>query len=253
MLDTSTSVASADAGFRFAAPGCAAWTVGGTESVFMFGPNQPAIPLQRLSPGWGSACGAFCRSRSPARTFPGDEQRIMMLILCSGWVVALASWFVVVLDDNQRAELEQLAASWTAPVGRVARARALLAACCGASNAAIARSLHRHVDTVRAWRKRFAAEGMAALAERPRPLGRPRFSVEDRLEVIAAATAAPPGTDTTWSHRLLAGHLAELGISASQIGRILSGTDLKPHLVRGWLTRPADPEFFDKAAEVCAL
>jgi hypothetical protein len=77
------------------------------------------------------------------------------------------------------------------------------------------------VDTVRAWRKRFAAEGMAALAERPRPLGRPRFTVEDRLKVIAAATAVPPGSDTAWSHRLL--------------------------------TRPADPEFFDKAAEVCAL
>ncbi|WP_406016377.1 IS630 family transposase [Streptomyces sp. NBC_00984] len=135
----------------------------------------------------------------------------------------------------------------------MARARALLAASDGASNAAIARSLHRHVDTVRAWRKRLAAEGMATLAERPRPLGRPRFTVEDRLKVIAAATATPPGADATWSHRLLAGHLAELGISASQIGRILSGTDLKPHLVRGWLTRPADPEFFDKAAEVCAL
>jgi len=71
--------------------------------------------------------------------------------------------------------------------------------------------------------------------------------------VIAAATAVPPGPDTAWSHRLLAEHLAELGISASQIGRILSGADLKPHLVRGWLTRPADPEFFDKAADVCTL
>lgn len=31
------------------------------------------------------------------------------------------------------------------------------------------------------------------------------------------------------------------------------GADLKPHLVRGWLTRPADPQFFDKAADVCAV
>jgi len=176
-----------------------------------------------------------------------------MLILCSGWAVALASPFVVVLDAHQRVELEQLAASRTAPAGRVARAKAFLAASQGASNAAIARSLHRHVDTVRAWRKRFTTEGMAALSERPRPLGRPRFDPEQRLKVIAAATAVPPGADTVWSHRLLAEHLSELGISASQIGRILAGADLKPHLVRGWLTRPADPEFFDKAAEVCAL
>jgi transposase len=176
-----------------------------------------------------------------------------MLILSRGGPLALASAFVVVLDDAQRAELEQLAACRTAPAGRVTRAKALLAASQGTPNAAIARALDRHVDTVRAWRKRFAAEGMAALCERPRPLGRPRFTAEDRLKVIAAATAVPPGADSTWSHRLLAEHLADLGISASQIGRILRGSDLKPHLVRGWLTRPADPQFFDKAAALCAL
>lgn len=94
---------------------------------------------------------------------------------------------------------------------------------------------------------------MAALSERPRPLGRPGFSPEDRLKVIAAVTAVPPGADAAWSHRLLAEHLADLGISASQIGGILRDADLKPHLVRGWLTRPADPEFFNKAAALCAL
>ena len=56
-----------------------------------------------------------------------------------------------------------------------------------------------------------------------------------------------------WSHRLLAEHLADDGISASQIGRILADLDLKPHRVRGWLTRRADPNFFAKAAEVCDL
>jgi transposase len=182
-----------------------------------------------------------------------DDQWIIMLTLCSGWAVALASSFVVELDARQRVELEQLAVSRTAPAGRVVRAKAFLAASGGASNAAIARALDRHVDTIRSWRKRFAAEGMAALAERPRPRGRPRFDPEHRLKVIAAATAVPPGADTTWSHRLLAEHLSELGISASQIGRILGSADLKPHLVRGWLTRPADPEFFAKAADVYAL
>ena len=46
--------------------------------------------------------------------------------------------------------------------------------------------------------------------------------------MIAAATA-----DTARSHRLLAEHLAELGMSASQIGRILAGADLKPQLYTG--------------------
>jgi hypothetical protein len=94
-----------------------------------------------------------------------------MPILCWGWTVALASPFVVVLEDSQRAGLGHLAVSRTAPAGR------------------------------------------AALAERPRPRGRPRFSAGDRLKVIAAATAVPPGADTAWSRRLPAGHLSEAGIS----------------------------------------
>ncbi|WP_274918823.1 IS630 family transposase [Streptomyces sp. WZ-12] len=53
--------------------------------------------------------------------------------------------------------------------------------------------------------------------------------------------------------RLIAAHLADTGNSASQAGRILAALQVKPHRVRGWLTRPADPQFFSKAAEVCDL
>jgi transposase len=53
---------------------------------------------------------------------------------------------------------------------------------------------------------------------------------------------------------LLAEHLhTEVGISPAQIGRILADLDLKPHRVRGWLTRRRDPEFFTKATAVCGL
>ncbi|MEU4346233.1 transposase [Streptomyces sp. NPDC023838] len=37
------------------------------------------------------------------------------------------------------------------------------------------------------------------------------------------------------------------------VGRILACVDLKPHMVRGWLARLADPEFFTRAADACAL
>ena len=49
------------------------------------------------------------------------------------------------------------------------------------------------------------------------------------------------------------GVVDDVGISASQIGRILADLDLKPHLVRGWLTRPDDPDFADRAIDVCGL
>ena len=163
--------------------------------------------------------------------------------------------FVIELTEAERRELEQAACSRTAPAGRVQRASVILAMADGISNAQAARQAGRHLDTVRSWRKRFAAERLAALIDRPRPLGRPRLSAHDRLRIIAAATAEPPGADTVWTHRLLAEQmrLGDLAVSASQVGRILSSVDLKPHLVRGWLTRPADPEFFTRAAEVCDL
>lgn len=169
--------------------------------------------------------------------------------------MAATSPFVIELTKAEREELEHLAASRTAPHQRVQRATAILAAAGGASNAAIARRVGRHVDTVRSWRRRFHAERLAALVDRPRPLGRPRLSPDEKLRIIATATQAPPTPDSAWTHRLLAEQLRldGLAVSASQIGRILDSVDLKPHLVRGWLTRPADPQFFTRAAEVCGL
>ncbi|MBA2947071.1 hypothetical protein [Streptomyces himalayensis] len=70
---------------------------------------------------------------------------------------------------------------------------------------------------------------------------------------MATATSTPPHPYDGWSHRLIACHLADAGISASQVGRILAALQVKPYRVRGWLTRPADPDFFTEAAEVCAL
>lgn len=161
--------------------------------------------------------------------------------------------FTVVWDKNQRAALEQLANSRTAPLRRIQRAEVALAAADGASNAAIARSHRLHIATVRRWRKRFHHEGMAALDDRRRP-GRPRrYGPEVHLAIVATVTSAKPAPDSQWTHKSIAKTLAAHGISASQIGRILADLDLKPHLVRGWLTRPNDPDFHVKAAEVCAL
>lgn len=145
--------------------------------------------------------------------------------------MALTSPFAIELTEAERAALEGLADSRAAPFGQVQRAGVILAVAGGMSNAAAARAAGRHVDTVRAWHR-----GTSCGSSPPRP--RP-----------------PPGVDTAWTHRLLADHLriSGLAVSASQVGRILNSIDLKPHLVRGWLTRPADPEFFTKAAAVCAL
>jgi transposase len=159
----------------------------------------------------------------------------------------------VVIDDEQRDRLRALTRSRTAPVRQVQRARIVLAAADGASNAAIARRLSIRENTVRTWRGRFVEHGLAGLGDLPRP-GRPAvYGPDVHLRIVAAVTSELPEADSVWSHRLLTQHLATDGISASQIGRILADLDLKPHRVRGWLTRRPDPAFFAKAAQVCDL
>lgn len=92
------------------------------------------------------------------------------------------------------------------------------------------------------------------LADRKRS-GRPKiYGSADQLAIVAMATQQVPQADSHWSHRLLAAALKQrIGISAAQIGRILQALSIKVHRVRGWLNRPADPDFAAKAAAVCDL
>ncbi|WP_405702908.1 IS630 family transposase [Streptomyces sp. NBC_01383] len=163
----------------------------------------------------------------------------------------MSSPFTVIWDNGRRELLEELALA-NRPLRRVQRARTALAAA-GTADAVIARTLGLHLDTVRRRRRRLAAEGLAALEDRPRP-GRPRrYGPDVHLAIVATVTWARPATESHWPHRAIAQHLPATGTSASQVGRILADLDLKPHLVRGWLTRPEDPDFFLKAAELSAL
>lgn len=87
--------------------------------------------------------------------------------------MGLRSPYVVTLDAADRQTLEHLARCGRAEHRQVLRARIVLAAADGEPNAAIARRLGVHQDTVRKWRKRFGQQGMAGLADRPRS-ARPR-------------------------------------------------------------------------------
>src|ERR1017187_5325263 len=76
------------------------------------------------------------------------------------------------LSDEDRAELRQLAESGPARVAE--RARIILAcADSDAGNSGVAAELGLSADTVRKWRERFAASGVAGLADGARP-GRPK-------------------------------------------------------------------------------
>src|SRR5436309_1299289 len=97
--------------------------------------------------------------------------RLMRRLECG---LMTAAGYPVLLDRQQRSVLQATARSQTAAHRAVIRARILLDAADGRTNAAIAAEVGVHVDTVRARRKRFGQVGLAALHDAPRP-GRPKI------------------------------------------------------------------------------
>lgn len=157
------------------------------------------------------------------------------------------------LRDGDRAVLARRARSKTASQRDVTRARIILMAADGHPNAAIAEAVGINQWQVGGWRKRYEAKGLDGLKDRPRP-GRPLvYGHDDRLKIIKTICEEPPAPASRWTMDAVAKKLADdVGISASQIYRICVGLDLKPWQVRSWMTSH-DPDFWDKAADVCGL
>jgi transposase len=171
----------------------------------------------------------------------------------------MRSLYVVNLTARQRSELEALARRISAPYRQVVRARIVLAAADGESNAGIARRLMLCVDTVRLWRRRFCARGIKGLVDSPRS-GRPRtFPAAAVAEVKALACELPARTGVPlarWSCPELAEQARLRGIvdqvSASTVRRWLATDALKPWQYGSWIF-PRDPCFAVKASRVLDL
>ena len=165
----------------------------------------------------------------------------------------------IVLRDGQRRVLLARARQTSGQHRDVVRARIVLAAADGASNAAIGRALGICDDTVRKWRRRFCQHGLDGLHDRPRT-GRPRrFSAAVVAEVKALACELPAQSDVPlakWSCPDLATEAIQRGVvesvSASTVRRWLAADALKPWQHRSWIS-PRDPHFAVKAARVLDL
>jgi transposase len=159
----------------------------------------------------------------------------------------------LVISEDERAELQRRVRAHTTPQRAAKRARIVLLAADGMPNRQIASMVGMNQHTVAQWRRRFEVERLAGLQDRKRP-GRPLvYDHHQRLRIVATVTQQPPDPASHWSHSQLAKELADMGISASQIGRILADLDIKPHRVRSWITRPDDPGFWERAADICGL
>src|SRR5664279_1400216 len=136
----------------------------------------------------------------------------------------------LLLSDGQRAALEVLARSQTAPHRQVQRAEALLLAADGIANTRIAARVGVNASTVRAWRVRFAEDGLAKLGKVREGRGRKSTIPQDKIEEIVELTRhSKPEGQTHWSCRTMA---KKVGVSPATVQRVWSarGLNLDPPL-----------------------
>jgi hypothetical protein len=88
--------------------------------------------------------------------------------------------FEIVLTQAERAELKSVAGKYTSPYYVVTRAKVVLLAAKGMENQAIGQRLDLPRQIVSKWRKRFFAERLAGLEDRPCRGRPPVFSPRGR-------------------------------------------------------------------------
>lgn len=152
------------------------------------------------------------------------------------------------ITAEDRASLESLTRSRTAPAGQVERARIVLAVADGAGTTGTADLVGVSRPTVIKWRDRYARNGLAGLEDKARS-GRPK-TIDDAA--ILAATLDPPPDKlgvTHWSTRLLATHL---GIGDATVARAWRRYCIKPWR-RETFKFSTDPELEAKVRDVVGL
>jgi transposase len=146
----------------------------------------------------------------------------------------------------------EVLASWVRSpsirAGLAQRARIVLLAGDGVGTNEIVRRTGASKPTVIAWKKRYAAEGVGGLEDRPKP-GRARWT--DDVGIVLATLEPPPKRlgVTHWSSRLLA---AGLGVSNVKVAKVWREWGLQPWRAEGFKFS-TDPQLEAKVRDVIGL
>jgi transposase len=156
----------------------------------------------------------------------------------------------ITIAAADREELERLVRDRNTAQKVVWRARIVLLAAAGLRAGTIAAATGKSQLTVRRWRRRFLAKGVAGLLkDASRPPRRKPLTAEKIAEVVHMTLHTKPPNATHWSIRTMG---VAAGLSPSSIQRIWSAHGLKPHLVKTFkLSR--DPNFAAKVQDVVGL
>jgi putative transposase len=154
------------------------------------------------------------------------------------------------LTVEQEATLKMWAGSHRTEQRYVRRAQAILLSAQGLTLEEIsARSGLNRTNCLK-WRKRFAAEGVDGLKDKPRKGRTPTITPWQRAQVVRLACEKPFTGANAWSRRELA---RVTGMGSTTVHRILAGASLKPHKVHHWCGKSPDPEFEPKQAAILGL
>ena len=142
--------------------------------------------------------------------------------------------YIVNLTSEERKALEGLISSGTAPARKLTRARILLKADEGWTDARIGEALDVGTATVERLRKRFVEWGGIQAIERRKPRRRYERKIDGDAEarLIALACSTPPEGRTRWTLQLLADKLVTLegvdieSVSYETVRRVLKKTGL---------------------------
>src|SRR6266568_3410084 len=130
----------------------------------------------------------------------------------------------VMLSEKEQEALEQISKRHRSEQQQAQRARIVLAAAQGHSNAQIGRELGLNVDTVRLWRDRWVGlQGIdlktlsiaESLQDAPRPGTPPKFTAQHRCQMAALACEAPIKAGrpiSQWTGREIAEEMMARGI-----------------------------------------
>jgi len=154
------------------------------------------------------------------------------------------------LTPKARAVLEAVVRAPTSEQRAVMRARVVLLAGEGHSTRSIARTVGTMPRTVSTWRGRYARQGLAGLADKPRPGPRRKYGAETGRRILALLERPPPAGFARWTGPLIA---AELGdVHEQQVWRFLRAQRIDLDGRKSWC-ESNDVEFAAKAADIVGL
>jgi transposase len=156
------------------------------------------------------------------------------------------------LTDDEARVIAKLVRSQTASVRLVQRAKIVQVASQGKTIAEITAELGCASNVVRKWFKRFSEQGLAGLNDAPRSGAPPRYTPENRAQVVAMARTRPSELGlpfSSWTFERLATYLHDalgLQLKKTRIFEILQEEGLRWRKQETWFGERLDPDFARK-------